>query len=234
MSPSRIVTLIAVSVAAALIASEGARAESRLTLGLFGGLGLPEKSLIDASAPVEGVGENPPDNFVFLKQRGTLAFGVRADYWIVPRIGIEGEVSFLSSKADLRAAFFDPETEVVNFGVLSESAKSTHFGLLINYAVIQPALDPLKVYLSAGLGAVNHSGTAFSNDFIGLKGGTDVGFVMGVGLQYSVGASLAVRADLRDYITSYDPEVADTGSFYQSRTQHDLMFNVGLDFSVMK
>lgn len=232
------ITITTLSVVTAMISmsvtvTDPAAAAGRFSLGLLGGLGLPEKSLIDASAPVEGVGDNPPDNFVYVKQRSSVAFGVRADYWLTPRAGVEAEVALLSSKGDLRAAFFDPADGSVQFGVLDESAKATYFGFLVNYAVIQPALDPLKVYLSAGVGAVHRSGKLFT-ELLEIKTGTDIGFVGGVGLQYSVGPGLAFRTDLRDYVTSYDPEVPDTGSFYKSKTQHDLMLSVGLDFILMK
>lgn len=238
MKPARVATLIAFGLAMLVSSTpfmgpDAACAAGRFTLGLLGGLSLPEKSLIDASAPVEGVGDNPPDNFAYVKQRATVAFGVRADYWLTSRVGLEAEVAFASSKGDLRAAFFDPADGSVSFGVLDEAAKSTCFGLLLNYAVIQPALDPLKVYLSAGVGGVRRSGKLFT-DLLEIKTGTDIGFVGGVGLQYSLSPALAFRTDFRDYITSYDPEVPDTGDFYKSKTQHDLMLTLGLDFSLVK
>lgn len=237
MKPARVATLIAISLATLVSSTpfmgpDAACAAGRFTLGLLGGLSLPEKSLIDASAPVEGVGDNPPENFAYVKERAAVAFGVRAEYWLTPRAGLEAEVAFASSKGDLRAAFFDPADGSVSFGVLDEAAKSTCFGLLVNYAVIQPALDPLKVYLSAGVGGVHRSGKLFT-DFE-MKEGTDIGFVGGVGLQYSLSPTLAFRTDFRDYITSYDPEVPDTGDFYKSKTQHDLMLTLGLDFSLVK
>lgn len=238
MKPARVVTLIAFGLAtlvssAPFMAPDAACAAGRFTLGLLGGLSLPETSLIDASAPVEGVGDNPPDNFAYVKQRAAVAFGARAGYWLTPRAGLEAEIAFASSKGDLRAAFFIPADGSVSFGVLDGSAKSTYFGLLFNYAVIQPALDPLKVYLSAGVGGAHRSGEIFT-DILEIKTGTDIGFVGGVGLQYSLSPTLAFRTDFRDYITSYDPEAGDTGLPIKSKAQHDLMLNVGLDFSLMK
>lgn len=231
---SRFVRSTLVAILVLLAGSAVGHGAPRLSIGGMGGIGLPEKSLIDASEDLVIAGnDNPPTNFAYLKQRASVAFGVRASAWLTSRIGVEGEFVVLPSTGDFRAAFFDPDDNSVSFGVLSESAGSTHFGLLLNYAIVQPALDPLLIYLSAGIGATKRSGDVY-DELLELKTDTDIGGVFGLGLRYGLSSSLALRADLRDYVTSYDPEVPDTGSFYSGQTQHDMILSAGIDFALVK
>lgn len=209
-------------------------AAPRVSIGVLGGLGLPEKSLIDASRELVIPGnDNPPTNFVYVKQRASVAFGARIGVWPAARFGIEGEVVVLPSRGDLRAAFLNPADDSVSFGILDEKATSTHFGLLLSYAIVQPALDPILVYVSAGVGATRRSGALFE-DLLELNTGTDVGGVVGLGISYGLSPNMAIRTDLRDYITTYDPEVVDAGDFYTGRTQHDLILSAGIDFTLLK
>lgn len=205
---------------------------TKFQVGALLGLGTPQKPLFNDSQFQEIVQAR---EFAYLKQESGATFGARGTAWVTPRVGVELEVSRLAANGDLRFAVLGTTQAgdtVAVFDARSLGVNSTTVALMLNYAVVKPALDPVLIWISGGLVAVNRGGKMFET--LGtIADGTDIGVGLGVGGSYSLNSTVSVRADLRDYITKYDPEVADAEPFYQAKTQHDLFITAGIDFVIV-
>jgi hypothetical protein len=159
--------------------------------------------------------------------------GGRFAVWPSRRLGIEVEAGYVSSNVDTEAFIEGADTPLE---ALTASASFFTGSLNVLYAVIAPALDPLAIHVSGGVGVVGRGGTFFSG---GLSSGTktDVAGVLGVGLRYGLGPGWRFRLDLKDYISSFYFEELDEAlqlldlglPRVDSQIQNDILVTAGIE-----
>lgn len=143
-----------------------------------------------------------------LKQSTGFVFGGRLSLWTLRRFAVELEGAY---------ALSDLETYTGK-----QSGSVGAFSMNLVYSIIKPPLEPLDVYLSAGLGLVKRSNDFFKQEY-DVQDLTDVAVVVGGGISYAVGRNLYVRVDLKDYISSFQMP------YEKSQLQNDLMATAGLE-----
>jgi outer membrane beta-barrel protein len=192
----------------ALVPSSLAAQGLKFSASGFGGALIPTTDLVD---------EATTDTIHKFGLKTGWTLGGRAAVWITPRFGIEAEGAYASSDLDI--------TNVEGGAVQADTTlPATLFYGSINamYTVIAPPLDPFSVYLAGGIGVVSRSGDGIEQAF-GSK--TEVAGTLGVGFRYSVSPTVIIRADLRDYISSFKSD--RLGS--ESKLQNDLLVTAGVE-----
>lgn len=198
----------------ALVPSSLAAQGLKFSVSGFGGAFVPTSDLVDEAFGEPG---QPPSTIkkFGLRTGGTL--GGRGAVWITPRFGIEAEGAYASSDLDI----FNLEGGEVQAD--TRLPANLFFGSInAMYTVIAPPLDPFSVYLAGGIGVVSRSGDGIELAF-GSK--TEVAGTLGVGFRYSVSPSVIIRADLRDYISSFKSD----GLSSESKLQNDLLVTAGVE-----
>lgn len=200
---------------ALLPASLGAQQQVRFAIGGFGGLYVPTTDLVSEIDQEIGV-------FEFGQATG-FNFGGRLAIWPSDRFGIEGELAFVLS---------DTEVQIlpINGGQLTDEqidATVALASLTLVYSVIKPAFEPFEVFISGGVGVVSRSGDLWDDlEALGFDDPTDIAGILGLGGKYGVAPGVWLRADLRDYLSSF--KLVDG---LDSKLQNDLLINVGLELS---
>lgn len=208
---------VAVSAALLLLVPSLAQAQSRVQFAVsgFGGAAIPASDLVDVLIPEAGA-------IRFGHKTGWTAGG-RAALWPTQRIGIEVEAAFLGSNVEL-------------VGILPGFAEDTTFNATIfvgslnfQYAAIAPPLDPVALFVSAGVGLVSRGGDFFTD----TENTSDVAGVLGVGLRYGFAPGWRFRVDVKDYISSFlnealDQELAPAGGT-GSKLQNDILLTAGIE-----
>ena len=146
---------------------------------------------------------------VVLDQKTSLAFGARANLGS-GLVGLEGTFLYAPGDADRGGTT----------GELSSNVWAASARLALKLGL--PAF-PIAVHGTAGPFIVGHTGDAFE----GTDDSTDFGGVVGLGAQLGT-PPVKIRADAEAYIYSFegeDPLGVDT---FQSQTQADLVFSIGL------
>ncbi len=143
-----------------------------------------------------------------------FAAGGRIAIWPTDRIGIEAEGAYLGSDMELAGVILD-------FGTIDTTFNANVFVGSVNvmYAFIKPPLEPLAIFVSGGVGFVSRGGDFFDEDLITDLENSDIAGVVGLGIRYGVARSVNIRADIRDYISSYE----DAALLGDSQLQNDLL-----------
>lgn len=84
-----------------------------------------------------------------------------------------------------------------------------------------------EFFLAAGAGIKSYSADDPAG---GFEAGSDVMFNAGGGARIFLTESLALRADVRDYISTFDAFEADPDSDQPTQTQHDVLLTIGLSY----
>lgn len=185
---------------------------SALSCCLVGFAALPASAQINVTGyvgayiPTTNLSEAPGR---LLDQKTSLAFGARGNLG-GGLVGLEGTFLYAPGDADTGGV-----TGEVSSNVWAGSAR-----LVLELGL--PAL-PIAVHGSAGPFIIGHTGDAFEN----TDDTTDFGGVVGVGAQLGT-PPVKVRADVDAYIYSFEPEDALGGVTFDSETQADLVFSIGL------
>ncbi len=203
----RVIVLVLGTTAGSLAITPRSSAQVRFEFTPFGGLYLPTSKVIDqfstaCNCQVSG------------KQKTNFSLGGRIAAWVSDRLAVEGSFGYSGSGVSITAAGFGSADTSAN--ILTGSAR-----LLIGLG--PRALNTL-FYLSGGLGLVAHGGAAYT----GASGTTRVGAIAGVGARLKVAPSLAVRAELEDYLYSAQFSASSGGGQTNSKFQNDLVLSLGL------
>lgn len=213
----------AVLAIALAVAPSSLQGQAQFTISGFGGVYLPAADLISGVFPISG-----QEVAATFKQKTIVNFGGRIGVWPTRRLGFEAEVLYQLSKlnADLLIpAVRRPPPDIVlglDQGSLEEDANVFMGSVNVVFALIRPPLEPLVVYISGGVGFISRGGDGFD----AFDDTNDVAGVWGLGLKYGVARSLWLRADVRDYVSSFKEGDLD------SKVQNDLTLNAGFELSV--
>lgn len=190
----------------------------RLTVDAFGGAFIPATDLFNEVFPDVGA--------LSLSQKTAFSVGGRVAVWPSRRIGIEAEGIY---------AFSDVEVTCVLAGVCADegTAPANVFltSLSLLYTFIDPPLDPVAVFVSAGVGLVARGGDAFTD----VDESTDLAGVFGLGLRYGIAPGVRIRGDVKDYISSFEwKEVTvplkERGLDVGATLQQDILVTLAVEF----
>ena len=84
------------------------------------------------------------------------------------------------------------------------------------------------VFVAAGVGLKSYSADDPAG---GFEAGSDPMFNIGGGARLAITEALSIRADIRDYISSFDAFEDVEGSSFDAQTQHDVLITLGLRYS---
>ncbi len=200
-------------------------AQAQVAVSGFGGAFLPASDLLTGVFPLEEFGGT--EVAATFRQKVAFNFGGRITVWPTQRFGIEAEAAYVLS--DLEADVLEPvvrdpgppQVLGLNEGSAKFDANAFMGSLNVVFALIRPPLEPLVVYVSAGLGFVSRGGDGFDP----FEGTSDVAGTWGFGLKYGVARGLWLRGDVRDYISSFQEEPLD------SKVQNDLLITAGFEYA---
>jgi hypothetical protein len=197
------------------------RAQSQMQFAIsgFGGVYVPAADVLGGVLNIPGLG----DVAATFGQGLGISVGGRLAIWPSRRLGIEAEAAYLSSDFDWDF-LFPPDSGVLLPISGDESANLTLASLSVVLALIRPPLEPLVVYVSGGVGFVSRGGDGY--DEFAFEETDDVAAVFGLGLKYGISRGLWLRADVRDYLSSFKDEPFD------SELQNDFLITAGLEVTV--
>jgi hypothetical protein len=189
------------------------------TVSGFGGVLIPTADLYD---------EVFPDGAVNFSHKASFAIGGRFGIWATSRIGIEAEAMYLSSDVEVSGLIVIPEQPVFQ---VDETRDATAFmgSISLLYALIRPPLEPLALFVSGGVGFVVRGGEFFDDAFEGrgFDDTSDIAGVFGIGIRYGVARGVWLRADVKDYLSSFKEEQLQS----DSQLQNDILITAGIELS---
>ena len=161
------------------------------------------------------------------EQQWAFLFGGRADVWLNPKWGLEANVGYAFS--DIRLA-----GESSNDDICAQDASvdcSAYVWLASAKALYRIVPKPdswYSIHLGAGLAIIGRGGKFYDAD--NSLSTTNVGGVLGAGVDIAVSRMMGIAIDLEDYIYKYKYEVEIEGSTQTSSSfwQNDLALTVGL------
>ena len=199
----------------ALFPSALAAQQTSLTVSGFAGVFIPATDLFDELAA---------DAALRFGHESGAAFGGRVAVWPSRKLGIEAEAGYLASDVGLRGV-------VTGLGAIDETFAANAFVASINilYALIRPPLEPLAIFISGGVGAVSRSGDFFDTALpaIDFDETTSVAGVVGIGISYGLSQMLSIRADVKDYISSFDEDML----IGDAQLQNDILITGSLELT---
>jgi hypothetical protein len=206
----------------ALLAPSSLPAQVRVAVSGFGGIYLSTADLFDGVLPTE-LGSAA----LKFNQKTGFTVGGRLAVWPTSRIGIEAEGAYVGSDVEGNFLVSVGGNLVPRSG--TEDANLFLGSINVIYAVIQPPLEPLSIYVSGGVGLVSRGGDGFRV----FDDTSDIAGVAGLGLKYGVAAGTWIRIDLKDYISSFNEKkfsdiAVDGGG---AELQNDLLITVSFEFS---
>jgi hypothetical protein len=226
--PMRRYRALVLALALALVPSS-LSAQTQFAVSGFGGAFLPASDLTTGIFFINA-GDLPPPNQDFegdvaatFRQKTAFQFGGRVTVWPSQRFGFEAEAAFALS--DLNVEVLVPIGVPVRLVEGSGTDDGNVFLGSVNfvYGLIRPPLEPLVVFVSAGIGFVSRGGDAGDN----FDTTSNVAGTWGFGLKYGVARGVWLRVDVRDYIYKFDGGIEE----FKSRWQNDLLVSAGLEFS---
>jgi hypothetical protein len=161
-----------------------------------------------------------------VKPEASLTLGGRLGVWLGNRLGLEATGDYAPGKLKFTTA----GQSKVDANTFTGSGRMTFF--------VIPNTSPIYFSVSGGVGYVKRSGEYYKNNDNPITGqpyaddelkdwtgtaGARVGFHLGRLLHLSVGAE--------DYI--YKPNVAETATNVETRTQHDVHLNFGVGIPLL-
>jgi hypothetical protein len=191
-----------------------AAAQARFQITPFGGAMIFASELSDpfpASDPVYSA--QTMNNSIAFGAHGGLRFG---------QFAVEATVAY--APATMVTFEEDQPSDEVQLAVFSDQAVMILGANLLYYL---PQSSPfIELFLTAGGGIKRYSE---ADPFGGWDDGeSDPTFDVGAGFQLAVSPSMSVRIDLRDYISTFDPDV--NGEELATKSQHDILLGFGLTF----
>lgn len=189
------------------------------TVGGFGGLLIPTGDLYD---------EVFPDGAVNFGHKMGFAFGGRLGIWPTSRFGVEAEAIYLISDVEVSGLIVIPGEPVFP---LDETRDASAFvgSISVLWAIIRPPLEPLSIHLSGGVGFISRGGEFYDDAFegAGFDDTGDIAGVFGVGVRYGVARGVWLRADVKDYISSFKEEKLEASS----QLQNDILITGTIELS---
>jgi len=197
-------------------------AQTQFAVSGFGGVFLPASDLLSGIFPLEELGTEAAATF---RQKTAFQVGGRLTVWPTPRFGIEAEAVYALS--DMHVDLLIPDAGPP-LG-LAEGEDDFDANVLMGsvnavFALIRPPLEPLVVFVSAGIGFVSRGAELEDGTDI-FEDKTDIAGTWGFGLKYGVARGVWLRGDVRDYVS-----VFQEGDL-ESKWQNDLLVSVGLEYS---
>ena len=192
-----------------------AAAQARFQITPFGGGMVFASDLSDkfSTSEADFTGQTL-NNSVALGVHGGLRFG---------SIAVEGTVAYAPATM---VTISDIELDDnVQIAVFSDQHVLILGGNLLFYL---PRSSPfVEFFFTGGAGIKRYSQ---ADPFEGWEEGeSDPTFDVGAGLQLAVSPSASVRIDLRDYISSFDPD-GESSDVLAKKTQHDFLIGFGITF----
>ena len=165
--------------------------------------------------------EDNSGNDLTVDQSNTAAFGVRLSVPIGSSLSVEGAVAYSKSDVILRiseaCSGFDCSTSFSGNVVMGSGR-----------ILIRPRRSNLHGIL--GVTYVSHGGDAWDDP--STEETSDIGGVIGFGLRASVTPKFVLSMTAEAHIYSFDPDGGD--SLFDSKTQEDLLFTVGIPISLSR
>jgi len=192
-----------------------AAAQARFQITPFGG-GMIFASDISDEFFIGDVGFSGQtlNNSIAFGAHGGLRFGqiaVEATVAYAPATMVTFSEAEISDEVQL-AVFSDQSVMILGANVLYYLPQSSPF---------------VEIFLTGGGGIKRYSE---EDPFGGWESGeSDPTFDVGAGLQLAVSPSLSVRIDLRDYISTFDPDGPDSDEL-ATKGQNDILLGFGLTF----
>jgi hypothetical protein len=201
--------ILSVSLAPSGVAQSTTQRAGTVELSSMVGAYVPTAQLSSLVPPCVAVG----GCLLTRRQNAAIALGGRVTAWFNRRIALEGSVWYSpSSVAEQASSSFNGSPLVVATNETPASIVATNVRILVS-----PINAPtMWVYVVGGPALVAHTGEAYP----GSTGTTQVGGVVGVGAHLRVARSLALRAELEQYMYSF-----------QGSGQRDLFVSVGLSLA---
>lgn len=145
-----------------------------------------------------------------------MVLGGRLGIGFGSRVSLEGDVGYSPGSLDLKESASEFNQDVT---ILTGSGKLAFY--------LIPRTSPVWIGVSGGVGAVKHTlKTRGAAEQAGLKGGTDVGGVVGARVGFRLGRLVAITAGIEDYL--YNAKFDTEGTLASEEKQHDLHFTFGV------
>ena len=181
-------------------------AQQSLELSTFAGVHVPSTHVIGL------YGFCPGDGKGLVTQNPASVVGARVTAWTGRRLGV-----------DLSLDVSGPQATNVwgaKGSIMTGSAR-----LLLG---LTPRASSTSFYVAAGLGLVDHRGAAYS---YGSSAGASVGPVVGAGGRFRLAPTLALRADVDDYVYGFSRTQSATAPFAQNPLQNELAISAGISLT---
>jgi hypothetical protein len=176
-------------------------------------------SFYSASKLAKVVNNSDPTVVFTAEQSNTAVYGARLTIPIGQVLALEGTFGFARSDVFLVITNFC----VDGFGGTSDCLTSAKANVLIGSARLQFRPRRSNLHFMVGGSMVRHSGDEVWG---GLNELTDFGAVVGIELSASITPKLPLTLAAEGNIYAFDPD--GTGSVFESKTQSDLLFTVGV------
>ena len=198
------------------LANPGSASAQGLTLTPFIGSFYAATSFVDLDVG----GEN-----LTIDQANTAVFGARLTVPIGGTLSVEGAFSYSKSEVNLR--WTNSCTDGTNLFDCSTNFKGnviTGSGRLL--------LRPRRSNLFAIVGAsyIKHSGDGWDDP--STPETSDIGGIVGFGLRAAITPRFALNLNAEGTIYSFDPD--GSASTFESKTQFDLLFSVGIPITLSR
>jgi hypothetical protein len=167
-------------------------------------------------------------NKVTFGQRASVLLGGRVDVWLSPKWGVEGNFAYAFSQGE-ETSSVGGQTDDSCSEAGADCGAYVWYGSVKALYRIYPKPDAgYSVHLAAGPAFIGRGGAFYD----GLEGSetSDIGGVLGVGVDVAVSSMMGLAIDFEDYIYKYKTDVDIEGTTYEasSKIQNDLAFTVGL------
>jgi hypothetical protein len=169
--------------------------------------------------------ETPAGEAISVDQANTATFGARLSVPISGSLSVEGAFAYSKSDVILRVA--NSCTDIATGTSLFDCSTNFSGSVIIGSGRLLVRPRRSNLYGILGVSYVNHGGDAWDDP--STEETSDIGGVVGFGLRASVTSKFTLSMTAEAHIYSFDPD-AD-GDLFDSKTQQDLLFTVGIPIS---
>jgi hypothetical protein len=202
----RSLRLLVFTLIACAATASGLSAQARFEITPFAGAFLPLTDLTDAFGT----------DRVVQSHASAVAFGAHA--------GVRsGALSFEGTFAYVGTSLDSEGSNVT----IAEDQTILMFGGSVLYNIEMSRF--MEFFFAGGLGLKSYS----ADDPLsppGFEAGSSIMYNAGGGLRHFISPTMAIRLDLRDYMSSFDAFELTPASDLGAKMQHDLLLTVGLSF----
>lgn len=179
------------------------------------GIGLEIEPYLGVYVPLADLVDDEFEEVVAGQKEG-LAIGGRVHLSLLGPLGIEGNLMYAFSDVTLEEAGSVADTSANVFAV--DARLALRLGV--------PAF-PLSFHVNGGIAYVSHGGDAFDDV---EEGDSNVGGVVGVGMQVKLPGAFGIRGDAEAYLykAELQADIAGVPQTFESQFQADLVFSVGV------